>query len=299
MPVTIEYSEFKGLPCAWLSNGQVELAVTTARGPRVVFWGWAGRSDGDNLMAEMPGFIVRGFAFLGGHRLWAAPESFERTYRPDDAPPALAEKADGAAFTTPPDADGLVKEIALDLAPGAPRVNVTHVLRNTGREALEVAPWAVSMLRLGGVMVLPQPHRPADEDGLLPNRRLVLWPYSRLADPRLDLGDRVIRVHAEPGPANKLGYFSRHGWLAYWLDGTLFSTRFELQPEAGYPDLGCNVECYFDHRFIELETLGPLVRLEPGQEAQHIETWQLDRADRPTTEDDAAAFAGLARLPGF
>jgi hypothetical protein len=299
MATTIDKGEFKGLACAWLNNGQVEMAVTTGRGPRVVFWGWAGRAPGANLMAEVPEFVVRGFSFLGGHRLWAAPESFERTYRADDAPPTVRERPGGILLTAPPDADGLVKELAVTLAAGAPRATVSHVLRNTGHVALELAPWALSMLRLGGIMILPQPQGSADADGLLPNRRLVLWPYSRVTDPRLQLGDRLIRIHAEPAPANKVGYLSQHGWLAYWLDGTLFSTRFDPQPAASYPDLGCNVECYFDHRFIELETLGPLVRLEPGQETRHVEIWQLDRVARPDTEADAEALARQAALPGF
>lgn len=298
MKTTLDQGEFKELACAWLSNGRVKLAVTTGRGPRVLFWGWAGDSAA-NLFAEVPEFVERGFTFLGGHRLWAAPESFERTYRPDDTPPTLYEQLDGLTLTTPPDRDGLVKELGLSMASDAARVTVSHALRNTGREPLDLAPWALSMLRLGGVMLLPQPRGRVDADGLLPNRRLILWPYSRIADPRLHLGDQVIRIHAEPAPANKIGYLSHHGWLAYWLDGTLFSTRFDPRPGAVYPDQGCNVECYFDHRFIEMETLGPLVRLRPGQTTHHVETWQLDHTPWPATEDEAQDVARLAGLPGF
>jgi hypothetical protein len=39
--------------------------------------------------------------------------------------------------------------------------------------------------------------------------------------------------------------------------------------------MGCNVEVYCNEWCIELETLAPLCRLEPGQFATHVETWEL------------------------
>jgi hypothetical protein len=40
-------------------------------------------------------------------------------------------------------------------------------------------------------------------------------------------------------------------------------------------DYGCNAEVYCCDRFIEVETLGPLVTLEPGASTVHVETWEL------------------------
>jgi hypothetical protein len=42
-----------------------------------------------------------------------------------------------------------------------------------------------------------------------------------------------------------------------------------------YPDRGSSIECYRDHRFLELETLGPIVTLEPGDGVNHREVWQM------------------------
>ena len=79
--VKVEGGSFNGLACRWLSNGLVRLAVTTGRGPRLLFWGW---QSGDNVLAEVPGKVERTadgvYEFLGGHRLWYAPEALERTY---------------------------------------------------------------------------------------------------------------------------------------------------------------------------------------------------------------------------
>jgi hypothetical protein len=277
---------FNEIPCAWLSNGRVRLAVSTGRGPRVLFWGWEG---GLNLFAELPDFAVDSpagpFHFLGGHRLWHGPETLADTYWPDDAPVQVRTTEQGAVFTPAPDGLGIVKEVEFALAAGRPEVTVTHRLVRTGGVGKPVrrGAWALSMCRLGGVVLLPQPQDPADPDGLLPNRRLVFWPYADLADPRLILGNRAVRIDARPGPAFKIGYFNRDGWLAYWLDGTLFTKSFEAGPGTDYADLGCNAECYINDEFVEIETLGPLVRLGPGEAATHVETWRLEAGvPRPT-----------------
>lgn len=276
--MTTTFAAFNDIPCAWLSNGQVRLAVSTDRGPRVLFWGW---ESGANLFAELLDFVVDSpggpFHFLGGHRLWHGPETLADTYWPDDKPVQMRTTEQGAVFTPPPDGLGIVKEIEFALAAGRPEVTVTHRLHNAGTTpAGRRCAWALSACRLGGVVLLPQPHGPADPAGLLPNRRLVFWSYADLADPRLILGNRMIRIEAIPAPAFKLGYFNRDGWLAYWLDGTLFTKSFPRLLKGSYPDLGCNVECYVNDRFVEVETLGPLVRLQPGETASHVETWRLE-----------------------
>jgi hypothetical protein len=49
-----------------------------------------------------------------------------------------------------------------------------------------------------------------------------------------------------------------------------------------YPDSGSNAEVYCDNNVIELETLGPLGRLAPGQSVLHTETWEFfDSLEQP------------------
>lgn len=294
--MTANASDYNGLSCRWLGNARVRLGVTTGRGPRVVWWGWR---DGGNLFAELPDMTRETpegpYHFLGGHRLWYAPEVLTRTFWPDDAPPAVADVPGGARFTAPPDGAGIVKELTITLDGDEPRALVRHTLRNAGRWPVELAPWALSMCRPGGVVLLPQPREVADPDGLLPNRRFVFWPYSDPADRRFHLGSQVALVRGESGPINKLGYLNHDGWVAYWLDGTLFSRRYDPRPDAAHPDIGCNAECYLHDRFVEVEALSPLVRLEPGATVHHDETWRL-HANVPPVSDEAAAAALAARL---
>ncbi|HSB01937.1 MAG TPA: hypothetical protein VLE49_14905, partial [Anaerolineales bacterium] len=162
------------------------------------------------------------------------------------------------------------------LNPDRPQVILHHELRNDGAWAVEFAPWALTMFRQEGVGIFPQPVGNTDEAGLLSNRQLIVWPYTRLDDPRLHLRDDFILVHATPSlPPIKFGYFNPYGWMGYWLDGVLFVKRFSIQMSASYPDHGCNAESYCNDQFIELETLGPLTKLEPGESVFHTETWEV------------------------
>jgi len=132
------------------------------------------------------------------------------------------------------------------------------------------------MFRLGGVGIFPQPAENVDDAGLLSNRRLSLWPYTRIDDPRLNLRDDFLLIYAKPDlPPIKLGYFNPQGWLGYWLDDVLFVKRFEARADTSYPDHECNSEFYCNDRFIELESLGPLESVKPGQTLHHSELWEI------------------------
>lgn len=233
-----------------------------------------------NLLADMSAAPPQptpygDFHFLGGHRLWHSPEAMPRTYIPD-TPVTVTEIPHGVlleAQTEP--GTGIRKRIEIQLAADGPSVTLTHTLSNDGLWPVELAPWTITQFRLGGTVILPMPVGNVDEAGLLPNRQISLWPYARINDPRLQLGDEFVLFKAEALPPFKLGYFNPHGWLAYWVDGVLFRKTFGAQTTATYPDNNCNAEMYCNDQFVELESLAPLRVLQPGAEATHTETWEL------------------------
>jgi hypothetical protein len=215
------------------------------------------------------------FRFVGGHRLWHSPEAMPRTYIPD-SPVMVAELPDGVildAQTEP--GTGIRKRIEIRLAPDNPSVTITHTLINEGMWTVEFAPWAITQFRLGGTVILPMPVGNVDDAGLLSNRQISLWPYSSVTDPRLQWGNEYILFRADALPPFKIGYFNPHGWLAYWMDGVLFRKTFEADTKATYPDNNCNAEMYCNDKFVELESLGALTRLDPGAFVQHVEKWEV------------------------
>lgn len=268
---------FHGEPTANLQSADLRLDYLTQAGPRLVRLILAGRQE--NLLAEVPDLswdTPHGlFRPYGGHRLWAAPEHPATTYQPDSHSLQIEAVENGVRLIQPQlDQNGLQKTLEVRLAPDRPEVALDHILENRGAEPVEAAPWAITQVRNGGIAVLPLPSEPSDAHGLLPNRNLVLWPYTRLQDARLAIGDQEITIAAsnDEHPL-KVGGMNRDGWIAYLWQDVLFLKIFALPSLGPYPDLSCNAEVYTNHRFLELETLGPLERLEPGQTLQHSERW--------------------------
>ncbi len=266
---------------------QIEYLTTSLRITGLIYGGKP------NILADLnnlpPIYTPYGdFHFLGGHRLWHSPEAIPRTYIPDQ-PVIVTELPDGVlleAKTEP--GTGIRKRIEIRLAAGKPSATLTHTLINDGLWPVELSPWAITQFRLGGTVILPMPIDNADKAGLLHNRQFSLWPYTRINDPRLILDDSFVLFKAEASlPPFKIGYFNSHGWMAYWLDGVLFRKTFEAQVGLAYPDNNCNAEMYCNDQFVEAESLAPLNILNPGDSADHVETWELfDTLEQPWLPPD-------------
>ncbi len=270
--MTLETVPFEGHGCVRLHDRGVTVLVTTSVGPRILGLLLGGR----NLLAVLPDLGLERpdggrFAFVGGHRLWAAPEVPEVTYEPDDRPCAVAEVDGGVRVEAPIDGAGLVKAISVR-ALGDGWV-VDHELRNGSGRPVTVAPWAITQLRPGGTARLPLPPRGA---GPQADRALVLWPYTDPTDPRVVLERDAVLVRPAPsGPPLKVGSAPGDGPLSYLIDGHLFEKRIDLEEDAAYPDRGAALQVYLCDDFCELESLGPLRTLGPGETAAHRERWTL------------------------
>jgi hypothetical protein len=278
-------NDFHGLSTGILENDSLRLEYLTTAGPRIVRLILPGRL---NLLAELPDAALETslgtYNFRGGHRLWCAPESLPGTYRPDNDGLKVEEFQEGVRLIGKVDpVSGIVKMIEIQISPDRAKVTLEHELRNTGFRPVNLAPWTLTMLRLGGTAILPQSFGIVDACGMLPNRNLALWPYTQINDIRLLFDDDFILINAGASLAHaKIGYYNPFGWLAYWLEGVLFRKTFDINLNATYTDTGCNAEIYVDNNVIELETLGPLGRLEPGKSFFHTETWEFfDSLDQP------------------
>jgi len=221
------------------------------------------------------------YDLLGGHRFWFAPET------PDCSVP----DATGLTLAPVPGATGpaarlvgaveaptaLRKTLEVRLDPESAALSVRHILTNEGASTREISLWPITQLPLGGVATVELAAPPTEHIGN-PNQLLVLWPYASWTDSRLAIGERSLTVTATPGAPFKIGCGSTLGEVSYLREGVLFTKRFDPAVGAPHADLGSNLEIYCDDRTIELESLGPLVRLAPGESVTHDERWELRRA---------------------
>jgi hypothetical protein len=259
--------------------GPYHLRVAVDFGPRALSFR---RAQGPELFAQLrPDVTIDRpdsgvYRFRGGHRLWASPEIPAITYAPDDEPCSISD-ADGVVVVEgPADQAGLIKRIGFREDDDS--VVVDHELGNGGEAPIQVAPWALSQLALDGVAIVPF-WGPSDEHGLSAGSSLILWPYTDLSDPRVTWHHSALTVEATAGPAFKIGTGPDPGHLGYLLDGHLFIKQVTPAGDADYSDRGAVGQFYLGDAFCELETLGPLVNLQPGEWATHREVWAIEPCD--------------------
>jgi len=70
----------------------------------------------------------------------------------------------------------------------------------------------------------------------------------------------------------------------------LFLKAIESVPGAIYPDMGCNFETFTNGDFLEIESLGALRRLEPGESVTHHESWYLFPVEEEVTLESEEAL---------
>ena len=279
-----------------ITNGSTQLLVLTAVGPRILSYGFAGGENQLHEFDEHCSLTADGqFHSYAGHRLWVSPE-VERTYYPDNFPVHVTPLAGGARFVAPAESTspgtGLQKEMEVRLARQGTHVMVVHRITNRSAVATEMAPWALTVMEAGGRAILPfAPRQPMSKQHLLPEGVMALWSYTDLADARWRLGTRYLQLTTKVSTHARyreqmIGIYNPSGWAAYFRSGHLFVKRAAVEAAKTYPDFGCNFETYTEPGFLELETLGPLRILKPGETAEHVEHWWLYR-DVPAGEDEA------------
>jgi len=263
-----------------MANDEIELIVTKDIGPRIIRLGFIGEK---NVFAEIEGEQggsgENEWMLRGGHRFWVAPEVKPDTYELDNSAVEIQEIEDGVrTIQSPGSITGMQKVMEITLEPKANGVGIRHVLTNKGDKAAKVAPWAATVLAMNGVGIIPLPEKILHSEQVVPNQEWSLWGYTDFSDPRWTLGSRYVLFRQDPqrGP-NKLGIAHREGWVAYLVDGYLFVKFFAMKDGVEYPDGGVNFETFSNEQFLELESLGEMVTLGPGETATHEERWQLHR----------------------
>ncbi|MBZ5585744.1 MAG: hypothetical protein LAQ30_26825 [Acidobacteriia bacterium] len=280
--MTIEPTGYKGWPNCWkVANGSIELIVTADVGPRVIHLGFAG---GQNFFKNYPEQMGRSgeaeWMIRGGSRIWIGPEDVRATYAADNSPVEIAVEGNALIATAPVEEPvRLQKQMIVRMDPGAARVEMIHRIRNAGLLPVEFAPWILTVMAPGGVGITGFPPRGTHPEVLPPTHPLVMWAFTDLSDPRWVFMKKYLALKQDPAARSpqKIGLFNPRTWGAYLLHGELFVKRYEANPDAPYPDFGCSFEMFTNADMLELETMGPLGRVAPGEWVEHVERWELRR----------------------
>ena len=285
--------------CIKVSNGDIEFVVTVEMGPRIIR---LGKVNGPNELFEDPAkeaFVEHDdlekfwgnnrFYNMGGHRLWHSPENMPKTYLDNYAPTKYEVLDNGVKVVTDYDKLGLRNTIVATMEENG-EMTVDHYVTNIGEEDIEFAPWAITIFALGGLMVTPTSQI---DTKFLSNRTLMIWPYNDVNDKRFKMDNKYIYMttdsHGDTKNVNafKIGINNVYGFAMYFNHNNMFVKKFDYNDGAKYPDNGCNFESYTNFRLMEIESLGEIKNVKPGETVNHREKWYLySGIDVPKTAEE-------------
>jgi hypothetical protein len=299
--VRIEKIDYKGWPNSYrVSNGEIELVVTSDIGPRIMRLAFVG---GNNIFKEYADQMgktgEKEYQLRGGHRLWVSPETLATSWALDNVPVQIEIRGDVLEATEPVEpTTGLQKQIIVRMDATGTGVEVLHRLKNTTPWAIEYAPWAMSMMAPGGTAITGFPPRGKHPEMLSATNPLVMWAYTDLSDKRWRITKKYLALRNDPQAAEpqKIGTFNPKTWAAYLLGTELFLKQTSADPKRTYPDFGCSFETFTNAEMLEMETLGPMTKVQPGAAAEHVERWSLHKNVSVTEWTDAELDNAVGRL---
>jgi hypothetical protein len=173
-----------------------------------------------------------------------------------------------------------VRHVELDWAGPAMRVR-TEFRKVTGKP-VRVGIWTIAQFNDPACVAIKLPQNSRFGGG-----------YTRLSKPEPEgvaVNEGLLTFVRHPSEFVKIGSDAAE---VVWV-GPSAVVRMESEFIAGeYPDGGCRVEVYTnpgEQKYVELETLGPLVNLEAGQIIEHTTTYTV----LPRRTADARVEAGKA-----
>lgn len=289
--------------CVKISNGEKELVATLERGPYIVRYAFVGEEnmfyedlDGKytNDVTASP-FIKDTWHVVGGHRLWISPERHPRTYYPDDYSVECVITERGAILRAPVQEWTLMQYTTEIEMRDNGDVDLKHYITNKGAWPTKIAPWTISVMRPGGLAVIPQNKR---DTAYFPNKWAAFWPYTPMNDDRLYLGESfaTISQKCDCEKAAKVGFLNEHGYMIYFVNNNAFVKKFGFDKSAEYPDNGCNCESYTCDGYTEMECLSPFVTLDANESVTHEEEWVLARSEFVAANDEAAIAEAVKKI---
>ncbi len=289
--VKVEKTAYKGWQnCYRVTNGEIEAIVTADVGPRIIRFGFVG---GQNLFKEYAEQLGKSgeaaFQLRGGSRVWKAPEDPVATWAPDNVPVNIKVTPTGLIATAPVEPlTKLQKEIEISMEASGTKVTVSNRITNHGLFPLEFSPWVLTMMAQGGMVVSGFPPRGTHPQNLEVTNPLAMWAYTDLSDPRWKFTKKFLTLRQDPNNSNaqKIGMFNNDTWAAYLLNGEAFVKRATPDPSKTYPDFGCSFETFTNNEFLEIETLGPMTKVQPEQTVEQTEHWALYKNVKPNAITD-------------
>lgn len=179
---------------------------------------------------------------------------------------------------------GIVLVRDFTLAAQGSYLKCTQTIRNESQERRRVFHWSRTLAAPDGICLQPlNPH------SRYPRGYAVYVPITTSAggrgsaidfrpadEPNIRVREGVLEFLGAPNNP-KYAIDPDAGWMAYITrNNRLFVKKYPLFPNRVYGEIAANSACIYYHpRFCELEPIGPVEDLAPGQSASFTEDWWL------------------------
>ena len=189
-----------------------------------------------------------------------------------------------AALTSPiSEATGVQLIRTFTLAPDSTKLTCTQAIKNISNNPVAYNHWSRTFAQGQGIVYLPQsspgtPSRFPGEYAMYLNGTTI---DVNPSDPNIRIREGFIEILGPPENP-KLGFDSYAGWMAYHMpNDLLFFKQYDADPQRVYGEAaGLTASVWYPDfmSVVELEPIGPLEHIAPGEQASFTETWYLHEA---------------------
>ena len=295
-PATIEHITYHGWKNALrMRNERAEVVVVPEIG-RVMSFRFL---DGENVFWEdraLDGKYgdVSGKEWVnfGGDKTWPAPQADwpkvgKRGWPPppafDQMPVTATTEGDKILLTSAIDPwFGIRTKRVLELHASLPRLTIKTTYEKVEGAPLKAGVWIITQLKDPVLVVAPLPEKTRFAEGFdrqsaenLPTDLMVT--------------NGLVSMRRHPTKSTKIG--TDAGTLLWVGDKTMVKIDSPRIADAGYPDNGSSAEVYTNGgetwKYVELEMLGPVADLKPGDTLSQTNTYTLYRRENADPLTDA------------
>jgi len=182
----------------------------------------------------------------------------------------------------------LIREFKLDKESSLLRC--TQTIKNVSTETKQYSHWSRTFASPFTVCLIPLNPKSRFPLGYILYGPGPVMNYRPKEHPNIKIRDGFLEISGTP-PQPKFGIDSYAGWLGYITrDNLLFVKRFPVYPKRVYGEMaGFTISIwYFKEKMCELEPIGPMETLKPGESASFTEEWWLFPYDYPQEGQEIA-----------
>jgi hypothetical protein len=286
--------------CVRMSNAVSEVLIVPEigrvmqfrlNGEESAFW------ENSALRGKPPDAKSKDWSNFGGDKTWPSPQAdwpkvTRRGWPPPPAFDQMPVKAttQGSIVTLASPVDpwfGIQTTRVLELHPTEPRLTIRTTYHKVEGGSVKAGVWIITQLKEPALVVVP-----------LPEKSLFAGGFGRQSGDSvpadLTVSDRLLSLRRHPTKSSKVGTDAE---TLLWVgDKTMVRIDSSRMAGAEYPDNGSSAEIYTnggeDWKYVELEMLGPLATLKPGDTLAQTNSYTLFRRELPDPMADAKRVLG-------